>query len=214
MRRVENKALRNYVYDHIRVMIDQGDLPIGKKIDKSELAERLGVSQTPIHDALNQLVGEKFLEQRPRDGYYIREFNAVEFCELFEMRAGLEGIAVRLCCENATDEQLRVLTSAFDEFSLPMDEELVHHYYEIDRRFHEDIVVFSGNGFILESLKTTGFQARTYQKGLVRGPDITLHEHRMVVEAIKARDGERAQQQMIWHLLGSRDVFKALLLGK
>lgn len=213
MRRVENKALRNYVYDHIRVMIDQGDLPIGKKIDKSELAERLGVSQTPIHDALNQLVGEKFLEQRPRDGYYIREFNAVEFCELFEMRAGLEGIAVRLCCENATDEQLRVLTSAFDEFSLPMDEELVHHYYEIDRRFHEDIVVFSGNGFILESLKTTGFQARTYQKGLVRGPDITLHEHRMVVEAIKARDGERAQQQMIWHLLGSRDVFKALLLG-
>lgn len=214
MRRVENKALRNYVYDHIREMIDQGDLPIGKKIDKSELAERLGVSQTPIHDALNQLVGEKFLEQRPRDGYYIREFNAVEFCELFEMRAGLEGIAVRLCCENATDEQLRVLTSAFDEFSLPMDEELVHHYYEIDRRFHEDIVVFSGNGFILESLKTTGFQARTYQKGLVRGPDITLHEHRMVVEAIKARDGERAQQQMIWHLLGSRDVFKALLLGK
>ncbi|HCG64667.1 MAG: hypothetical protein CVV48_07220 [Spirochaetae bacterium HGW-Spirochaetae-4] len=213
MRRVENKALRNYVYDHIRVMIDQGDLPIGKKIDKSELAERLGVSQTPIHDALNQLVGEKFLEQRPRDGYYIREFNAVEFCELFEMRAGLEGIAVRLCCENATDEQLRVLTSAFDEFSLPMDDELVHHYYEIDRRFHEDIVVFSGNGFILESLKTTGFQARTYQKGLVRGPDITLHEHRMVVEAIKARDGERAQQQMIWHLLGSRDVFKALLLG-
>ena len=214
MRRVENKALRNYVYDHIREMIDQGDLPIGKKIDKSELAERLGVSQTPIHDALNQLVGEKFLEQRPRDGYYIREFNAVEFCELFEMRAGLEGIAVRLCCENATDEQLRVLTSAFDEFSLPLDEELVHHYYEIDRRFHEDIVVFSGNGFILESLKTTGFQARTYQKGLVRGPDITLHEHRMVVEAIKARDGERAQQQMIWHLLGSRDVFKALLLGK
>lgn len=214
MRRVENKALRNYVYDHIRVMIDQGDLPIGKKIDKSELAERLGVSQTPIHDALNQLVGEKFLEQRPRDGYYIREFNAVEFCELFEMRAGLEGIAVRLCCENATDEQLEVLTSAFDEFSLPMDEELVHHYYEIDRRFHEDIVVFSGNGFILESLKTTGFQARTYQKGLVRGPDITLHEHRMVVEAIKVRDGERAQQQMIWHLLGSRDVFKALLLGK
>ncbi len=213
MRRVENKALRNYVYEHIREMIDRGDLPIGKKIDKSELAERLGVSQTPIHDALNQLVGEKFLEQRPRNGYYIREFNAVEFCELFEMRAGLEGIAVRLCCENATDEQLRVLTSAFDEFSLPMDEELVHHYYEIDRRFHEDFVVFSGNGFILESLQTTGFQARTYQKGLVRGRDITLHEHRMVVEAIKVRDGERAQQQMIWHLLGSRDVFKALLLG-
>jgi DNA-binding GntR family transcriptional regulator len=212
MPKVENKALRNYVYEHIRELIDQGELPIGEKIDKSELANKLGVSQTPINDALNQLVGEKFLEQRPRKGYYIREFSASEFCELFEMRAGLEGIAARLCCENATDEQLHRLTSAFDDFALPVPEEQVHHYYEVDRKFHENVVLFSSNSFILDALRTTGFQARTYQKGLVRGPGITLHEHRMVIEALKVRDGERAQQQMIWHLLGSRDVFKARLL--
>lgn len=212
MPRVENKALRNYVYEHIRELIDQGILPVGQKINKLELAQRLGVSQTPINDALNQLVGEKYIEQRLRKGYYIREFNTKEFCELFEMRAGLEGIAARLCCENATDEQLYELVSAFDEFSLPIEDEDLHHYYEIDRKFHENIVLYSGNSFILSSLRTTGFQARTYQKGLVRGPVITLHEHRMVVEAMKVRDGERAQQQMIWHLLGSRDVFKARLL--
>ena len=211
MPRVENKALRNYVYDQIRELIDQGILPVGKKIDKADLSSRFGVSQTPINDALNRLVGENYLEQKPRKGYYIREFNISEFCELFEMRAGLEGVAARLCCENATDEQLKTLVTAFDEFALPMDQATLHHYYEMDRRFHADIVRYSGNHFILESLHTTGFQARTYQKGLVRGPDITLHEHRMVVEALKVRDGERAQQQMVWHLLGSRDVFKARL---
>ena len=212
MPKVENKALRNYVYDHIRELIDNGEFPIGEKIDKNALVEKLGVSQTPINDALNQLVGEKFLEQRPRKGYYIREFSALEFCELLEMRSGLEGIAVRLCCENATDEQLHQLITAFDDFALPVPDEQMHHYYEADRRFHENIVLFSANSFILDALRTTGFQARTYQKGLVRGPSITLHEHRMVIEAIKVRDGERAQQQMIWHLLGSRDVFKARLL--
>jgi DNA-binding GntR family transcriptional regulator len=212
MPRIENKALRNYVYDHIRELIDQGVLPVGKKIDKSDLSQRFGVSQTPINDALNRLVGENYLEQKSRKGYFIREFNISEFCELFEMRAGLEGVAVRLCCENATDEQLQTLVTAFDEFALPVDEVGLKRYYESDRRFHENIVLFSGNHFILESLRTTGFQARTYQKGLVRGPDITLYEHRMVVEALKVRDGERAQQQMVWHLLGSRDVFKARLL--
>jgi len=211
MQRIENKALRNYVYEFIRDLIDHGVLPIGQKINKPELAERLGVSQTPINDALNRLVGERFLEQRPRDGYFIREFNAKEFCELFEMRSGLEGIASRLCCENATDEQLALLVSSFDEFTLPIPENLLKRYYEADRKFHENIVAFSGNSFILTDLKNTGFQARTYQKGLVRGPNITLHEHKMVIEALKARDGERAQQQMIWHLLGSRDVFKARL---
>lgn len=212
MKRIENKALRNYVYEYIRSLIDHGALPIGEKINKSELAASLGVSQTPINDALNRLVGERFLEQRPRDGYFIREFDAEEFCQLFEMRAGLEGIASRLCCENATDEQLQVLVTSFDEFTLPVPESFMHSYYEADRAFHTNIITFSGNSFIHDDLKNTGFQARTYQKGLVRGPDITLHEHKMVIEALKVRDGERAQQQMIWHLLGSRDVFKARLL--
>jgi DNA-binding GntR family transcriptional regulator len=211
MPRIENKALRTYIYDRIRELIDQGILPVGQKINKNDLVQRFGVSQTPINDALNQLVGEKYIEMRPRKGYYVREFDIEEFCQLFEMRAGLEGIAVRLCCENATDSQVLELVTAFDSFSVPMDEAELHRYYETDRRFHEKIVLYSANNFILESLKTTGFQARTYQKGLVRGPEITLHEHRMVVEALKVRDGERAQQQMVWHLLGSRDVFKTMI---
>ena len=63
--KVENKALRNYVYEHIRGLIDQGIIPFGEKINKHELAKSLGVSQTPINDALNQLVGERFLEHDP-----------------------------------------------------------------------------------------------------------------------------------------------------
>jgi DNA-binding GntR family transcriptional regulator len=211
MGRIENRALRDYIYEQIRDLIEEGVFPIGEKINKSELASKFGVSQTPISDALNRLVGERYLEQRQRKGYYIREFNAQEFRDFFEMRAGLEGIAVRLCCENATDSQLQEIVTSFDGFSWPMTEDEQQRYYEADRLFHVNVVRYSGNEIILQTLKTTGFQARTYQKGLVRGPGVTLHEHQSVIDAIKVRDGERAQQQMVWHLLGSRDVFKALV---
>ncbi|MGI6432396.1 MAG: GntR family transcriptional regulator [Sphaerochaetaceae bacterium] len=212
--KVENKALRNYVYDHIRELIDQGIIPLGEKINKNEMAKSLGISQTPINDALNQLVGERFLEQRPRSGYYVREFSSKEFCELFEMRAGLETIAVRLCCENATDEQLHTLITMFDEFSEEVADELSHHYYEVDRTFHEHIIMYSNNSFILDTLRSTGFLARTYQKGLVRGPKVTMPEHKRIIEGLKKRDSQAASQAMLDHLLGSRDVFKEKLLGK
>jgi DNA-binding GntR family transcriptional regulator len=212
--KVENKALRNYVYEHIRGLIDQGIIPFGEKINKHELAKSLGVSQTPINDALNQLVGERFLEQRPRSGYYVREFSSEEFCELFEMRAGLEMIAVRLCCENATDEQISTLSGMFDEFSETVSNELIRHYYEVDRRFHEHIILYANNSFILDALRTTGFLPRTYQKGLVRGPEATMPEHKRITEALKKRDSQAASQAVLDHLLNSRDVFKEKLLCK
>ena len=206
--KIENKALRDYIYEQILDLIDRGVLRVGQKINKKELGKRFGVSQTPINDALNKLVGERYIEVQPRKGYFIREFGTDEFCQIFEMRAGLEGIAARLCCENASEEELHRLVTSFDGFTLPLDEEEMKRYYEVDRWFHEKIVQYSANAFIYDALKTTGFQSRSYQKGLVRGPEITLPEHMMIIEALKDRDGERAQRMTIFHLLNSRDVFK------
>lgn len=209
--RVENKSLRQNVYEKIRDLIDTGELVFGEKINKIDLAERFSVSQTPINDALNRLVGENYLIQQSRKGYYVKEFDFQEFCNLFEMRAGLEGIAARLCCERATDEELHVLITAFDGFSLPMDEQQRSDYTKADKQFHRNILKFSKNQTILDALYTTGFLNRSYQKGLVRGPEITLGEHKKVVDAFKNRDGEGAQRYMIEHLFNSRNVFKDLV---
>jgi DNA-binding GntR family transcriptional regulator len=68
--RIENKSLRQNVYEKIRDLIDTGELVFGEKINKIDLAERFSVSQTPINDALNRLVGENYLIQQSRKGYY------------------------------------------------------------------------------------------------------------------------------------------------
>jgi DNA-binding GntR family transcriptional regulator len=212
--RIENKSLRQNVYEQIRTLIDSGELAFGEKINKIDLAERFSVSQTPINDALNRLVGENYLIQQSRKGYYVKEFDFQEFCNLFEMRAGLEGIAARLCCERATEEEMQILVSAFDGFSLPMNEEQRALYIKTDKQFHRNILKFAKNQTIMDALYTTGFLNRSYQKGLVRGPEITLDEHKRVVEAFKKRDGEGAQRYMVEHLFNSRNVFRDLVNKK
>lgn len=103
MSKIENKILTDLVYEKIKTMIDDGVLLPGSKVNKAELAEMLGVSQTPINDALSRLAGEKFIEQKSRQGYFVRAFSDAELCALFEVRGGLEGVAIRLCAENAGD---------------------------------------------------------------------------------------------------------------
>jgi DNA-binding GntR family transcriptional regulator len=212
--RIENKSLRQNVYEQIRALIDSGELAFGEKINKIDLAERFSVSQTPINDALNRLVGENYLIQQSRKGYYVKEFDFQEFCNLFEMRAGLEGIAARLCCERATEEEMQILVSAFDDFTLPMDEDQRALYIKTDKQFHRNILKFAKNQTIMDALYTTGFLNRSYQKGLVRGPEITLDEHKRVVQAFKNRDGEGAQRYMVEHLFNSRNVFRDLVNRK
>jgi len=214
MSKIENKILTDLVHEKIKAMIDDGILHPGDKINKAGLAETLGVSQTPINEALSRLSGEKFVEQRRHQGYFIRAFSDEELCSLFEVRGGLESIATRLCAENARDDQIREIASCFDVFDLPFRDEWYADYVRADKIFHELIVVCSGNAVIFEIARTQGYLIKSNQKGLARPPAETLPEHREIIAALLARDAARAQELTVLHHLRSRDVFKETLLRK
>jgi DNA-binding GntR family transcriptional regulator len=209
MVKIENIALTDLVYEKIKYMIDTGVLGAGKKINKIELVGMLGVSQTPINDALNRLSGEKFIEQKRRGGFFVREYSYFELSQLFEIRAAMEGMAVRLCVEKNTTSELDQLVHAFDGFSLPMPEERFTEYFQADKIFHENIVKFAGNPFLLDLANTSGYLIKSNQRGLVRAPDETLSEHRLVMDAIAGRDAMKAQEHLIKHLMNSRDKLRS-----
>jgi DNA-binding GntR family transcriptional regulator len=214
MSKIENKILTDLVYDKLKAMIDNGILQPGQKVNKVEIAEILGVSQTPINDALSRLGGEKFIEQKSRQGYFVRSFGNAELSALFEMRGAIEGMAIRLCIENASQKELDLLTSCFDGFILPFPKEKYNDYVQADKLFHEYVVRFSGNVVLEELTRTSGYMIKSNQKGLVRPPEETIPEHSAMIEAIRRKDGDRAQYLMVQHHLKSRDVFRASLLGK
>ena len=205
MPRIDNKILSDHVYESIRDMILNGNLEPGSKINKNDLVERLEVSLTPINAAISRLVGEKLIEQRSRYGFFIKDFDCKELQDLYAVRAGLEGIAIRLCIENGCEEELEHLAGFFARFSLPMTDEEKRLYAKEDKKFHSTIVEYSANQMIRDMNMSYAYVIRSYQKGLIRTPEETLEEHHAIVQAIKDRDGFLAQEMIIQHHLRSKE---------
>jgi len=196
---IDTRSLSDHIYLRIRSLILEGNFKPGQKIEKQELARELGVSQTPINDALNRLSGEKYLEQRSRQGYFVRAYTPQDMKEMFEVRAGLEGMAVRLCIERAPDELLESLCRSFDGYDLPLAGQSLRAYTLADQRFHQTIIACSGNEMIRNMNESFGYLMKSYQRGLVRPPDETLPEHRAIIDAIRTKNGLRAQDLMVLH---------------
>lgn len=208
MEKIKKNALRELVYDKIKLMILDGALIPGQKISKKELADRLAVSQTPVSEAINRLTGEGLIEQRPREGFCIKTFTYVDLKELFAARAGLEGIAVRLCIEELSDKELEKILHIFDGFELPMNDREHARYMKADQRFHETLIALSKNSVIINFDRNFDFIMKSYQKGLIRPPEETLEEHRAILAAVAKRNAPLAQELLMRHLLRSREVIK------
>ena len=210
MNKIENKALFELVYDRIKSMVDDGILKPGEKIDKKNLAELLGVSQTPLNEALSKLAGEKIIEQRSREGFFIYQYSYLELSQLFELRATIEGMAARLCAEHMQDDEIVQVSKLFDNFTLPLSAKRHRDYYNADKQFHECLVKCSKNPFLVDIFVSSGYFSKSNQKGLLRPAEDTLPEHMMVINALKNRDAHLAQELIIIHFLRTRDFLLAL----
>lgn len=209
MRKIKNNPLVDLVYQRIKDMIFDGFLPPGEKINKIDLSRKLGVSITPVNEVINRLTGEKILEKRDRKGYFVKKLTLKDLTESFVVRAGLEGVALRVSIEDLTDSQLSQFEYFFKDFKLPFDKKEMKRYMKEDQMFHEKIIELCGNSIITDFDRNFHFVMKSYQKGLVRPPEETLSEHEEIIEAIKQRKSQKAQELLITHLLKSMQALKS-----
>jgi DNA-binding GntR family transcriptional regulator len=205
MARLSKDALGDLVYDKIVLMLLNKDLKPGDKLQKKELADILGVSITPVSEALNRLIREGIVEQRDKRELYIRKFTTSDMIELFEVRAGLEGTALHICMEKLNDDEWIPLISLFDSFEVPIPREKYEDYQQKDREFHSSLLKLSGNNLIQEFIDRCDFILRCYSRGLIREPDETLPEHRKIIEAIESKDADLAQRRIMEHHWKTRE---------
>jgi DNA-binding GntR family transcriptional regulator len=218
MSRIESTVVADEVYRQIKIMIIEGTLEPGARIDRQILAEGLGVSMTPVNEAVARLVGERFLERRlgstrGSDGFFVPESQREALVHLFEIRAGIEGIAARLCVERIIEDSdeniLEPIKTCFTQFSdepHTITQEEIDAYIIEDIRFHSLIVQGSGNPILGDIDRNLGCIHVSKVKGLIRPPNKTLQEHRAIILAMVARDSVLTQNLMAQHLLRSRDV--------
>jgi len=158
----------------------------------------MGISQTPLNEALSRLAGERILEQRDRHGYYLPIHTPAQLAEIFAVRAALEGMAFRLAVESKSPLLPEIL-GAFRKFGLPVAENRIPEYLEEDKHFHALIVDASANPVLKQLFERFAYLHFAYEKGLIRHPDETLLEHQTMIAAAKDGNGKLAGELLTEH---------------
>ncbi|WIV49797.1 GntR family transcriptional regulator [Marivivens sp. LCG002] len=191
--------------------IGNGHLAPGARLRETELAERFGISRTPIREAIRQLEADGLVVHMPRQGATIRVLDYSEVMELYEMRAVLEGTAARLAARAASDLELDELETLNSELSQAAD---VRTAYELNRQFHMTLLDAAKNRYLIKSvnaLQKTLLIIGTSTLAEADRAQQAVKEHAALLVALKARDGVRAEELMRAHIEAAHRVrLKAL----
>lgn len=199
----EHENLDQKAYQILKGMIIERQLLPGDKIPQEKLAEDLGISRTPLINALKLLEQDKLVQSIPRRGFFVRHFNRQEMISIFELREVLEGLAARRAAQNITDKEVARLRGFFRQFDGLKPISDVKDYAREDRLFHTFLLEVSAKEFLKSILETYNIISYSYQfiseDGLVQKPDDTIHDHRAIIEAVSRRDAEAAESLMREH---------------
>jgi DNA-binding GntR family transcriptional regulator len=195
-----SRSTQKDAYSLILEAIDVGVYKPGDRLVESDLAERFGVSRTPIREALQRLETQSLLERDGRS-LIVASLDHNQMAELYVVRRELEGLAAKLAARHATEEEINVLREMVEA-----DDALVDNPTELakaNRRFHEQIHLASHNRYLVQQLdlvhRTMALMATTSLAAEGRG-EIAQSEHKGIVDAIANRDEDRAQAALKDHI--------------
>src|SRR5579885_1711574 len=178
------------------------------RLDERRLASDLGISRTPVREAMAQLEREGFVRSVPRRGIYVVRKTKKEVIEMITAWAALESMAARLITQNATDEEIGSLRKMFTTFV--GDEVLAHHdeYSEQNIEFHQTIIKLSRNAVLIdlaENLFTHMRMIRRKTIGEKDRADKSIQDHLHIIEALEKRQTDLAETLVRQHALGLAD---------
>lgn len=190
----------------LRDMILDGSIPAGERLNEVALASALGISRGPLREAVQRLAGEGLLTVVSHRGAFVRTFEKREVEELYDLRTALETYVTRLVCERASAEQIAGLVQLVDEAgtALSGDSDAA---YPSAHDFHAALLTIAHHSAIERTLRETQRQISLARGMSAKGPDRARKaqdEHHALVEAIEARDADRAANLMRAHLEEAR----------
>ena len=175
------------------------------RLDERQLAQDFGVSRTPVREAMAQLEREGFVRSVPRRGVYVVRKTKQEAIELITAWAALESMAARLITQRARDEDIASLRRMFSTFEGGQVRAHLDEYSDVNIEFHQAIIRMSGNGVLIdlaENLFTHMRMLRRKTIGEDDRADKSIRDHMNIIEALEARDTERAEDLVRNHALG------------
>ena len=175
------------------------------RLDERQLAQDFGISRTPVREAMAQLEREGFVRSVPRRGIYVVRKTKREVIEMITAWAALESMAARLITERATDDEIASLRRMFATFEDDKLHAKLDEYSEVNIQFHQAIIQMSGNHVLIrlaENLFTHMRMIRRQTIGEEDRVERSIHDHMNIIQALEARETERAEDLVRQHALG------------
>lgn len=200
-------SLRDQAYARLRQAIADADIYHSReeiRLDEKELTEALGVSRTPVREAMTLLEQEGFLRTVPRRGIYIQRKTKKEIVDMIHMWAALESMAARLATQRASDQDIANLRRMFDDFHDATPAEHIDEYSEANIAFHQSIVELSQSQILMDAMKNLFVHVRAIRKVTISKSDRasrSIVDHMRIIEALEQRDTERVESLVRQHSL-------------
>lgn len=202
------KPLREIVFESMREAILSGTLEPGERLMEIQLAEEMGVSRTPVREAIRKLELENFVVMIPRKGAYVAGVSLKDVADVFEIRSALEGLAAGLAAERITDDELEQMEQAL-LFKISESEMDLEQIVKSDTDFHALVYRASRNERLVQILENLREQIQRFRSTSLAVPGrnkLAIEEHRMIVEALRNHDSEEAQSLAIAHIVTAENV--------
>lgn len=190
-----HQTLREKILEEIREAILKGTFKPGEKVPEPELAERFGISRTPIREAFRQLESEGYLTVVPRKGAVVTALSERDVEEFYSIKSILEGYAARIAAERLSDKDIERLISINDRLRQLAKEGDVKTFFRIHNEFHDLFIRAAGNDKLAEligQLVLKFNRLRLTSLSLPGRMEISVQEHEKIIEAFRAKNGEQA----------------------
>jgi DNA-binding GntR family transcriptional regulator len=210
---IASSSLAEQVMQHLRQQIYEGALAPGLRLDENELAAALGVSRTPVREALRQLAAQGLVEIRSRRGCFVTELTLQDQKDIFPIMARLEGWVAHEVADHATKEDLDRLGEMHAALERHAAAGNVDRYWAANHVFHTALQDLAGNRWLQELLGQLRRKLGLFRQRSLKLPgrvDRSLAEHRALMKALRGHDGARAEAVMRDHLMNQLDALLRL----
>ncbi|MGX8796558.1 GntR family transcriptional regulator [Fusibacter sp. JL298sf-3] len=197
------KPLGEVVFDYLRNAILSGELKPGERLMEVAIAEKLGVSRTPVREAIRKLEKEKFVIMIPRKGAYVADLTKKDILEVLEIRKELEGFAAQLAASRMEPEELEKLGTILEDFNTCLEDMDKKRMIEVDNAFHSTIFDASKNSRLMHMIYDLHDQFQRFR--LIYFSEFNNFKeiqasHIKIYEALSAKDEQGARREAEAHV--------------
>ena len=211
---IRPRPLHGEVADRLRDMILRGELAAGGRLNERLLAERFGISRTPLRDAIKLLSAEGLVQLLPNRGAFVTQITRAEAEEMFQVMSALEGLAGELACQHATDAEIAEIGALHKRMKLHYRQGELADYFALNQQIHQKIVECARNGELQKihdrlsvRIKRVRYMANFSKERWRRA----MLEHDQIMRALKARDAAQLGGLLKTHLSNKFDSVRESL---